>query len=306
VIYSMLKSLGYEPEYVLASDLPCISSVIGEIYWTPKFGFFNSVLVRVKFGKEYIYLNDTNQYAELGSTPHENKLAILAGTGEELRIIPAKKTKGEVFYEITLSDSGQAKITKRTTFYGNEYTANKMKFEEMTPELRNRYYQELVASISQSAKPEGELLTNFSQYPGTEKFTVTVDKYAVRDGKLLYLNLPEALNGIVQTASRKRENPLYAPREIDIDKEFTIFMPPGYNGMSICPSSDIIDFPGQGGSVIDVNSAEKQVNGRSACIISQKIDLKPFIYSKSQYDYLMKINEKISHPRMRSLLVELK
>ncbi len=306
VIYSMLKSLGYEPEFVLASDLPCIGSVTDEISIFPKREFFNSVLVRLKIGREQIYLNDTNQYAELGSTTHENKFAILAGTGEELRIISSKKTKMSVSYDIALSENGRAKIKKTVTYYGNDFTANKMKFEEMTPELRSRYFQELVATVSQSAKPDGDLITNFSRYPGTEEFTVNVDKYAVRDGKLLYMNLPEALNGLVQTVSKKRENPLYAPREIDIDKEFTITMPSNYSGTSIRPSSDIIDFPGQSGSLIDISSFEKTVGNRHECIISQKIALKPFMYSKNQYEYLMKINERISHPRMRSLLMELR
>ncbi|HCE45870.1 MAG TPA: hypothetical protein DET40_20180 [Lentisphaeria bacterium] len=306
VIYSMLGTLGYSPEFVLASDLPCLGQVINEISLFPKPGFFNSVLVRVKLGREYVYLNDTNQYAELGTTRHENKFGILAATGGEMKIIPSKKTMTEVFYRIILSGNGGASIKKTLKFYGNDFTARKMMFAELTPELRSRYFQELVSSISHSAKPEGDLITTFTRYPGVEEFSVTAGKYAVRDGKVLYLNLPEMLGGIMQTASKRRENPLYVQNGLNISKEFTIIMPENYAEASILPSSDIMDFPGLSGSVIDISSSEQDIDGRKAVLVQQKIELKPFVYSRSQYDYLLKINEKISHPRMRSILVELK
>jgi len=303
--YSMLEKLGYAPEFVLASDLPCLGQIINEISMFPKLGFFNTVLVRVKIGREYVYLNDTNQYAELGTTTHEDKFALLAGTGEGMKIIPSKKTMTEAAYQIVLSDTGEAKIKKTMKFHGNDFTARKMMFAELTPELRSRYFQELVSSISQSAKPEGELMTMFTRYPGVEEFSVTVDKYAVRDGKLLYLNIPEMLNGLIQTASKRRENPLYVQNGININKEFSIIMPENYAEASILPAGDIMDFPGQSGSVIDITSHEKSIDGRTALLIRQNIELKPYLYSKSQYDYLLKLNEKISHPRMRSILVEL-
>jgi hypothetical protein len=188
-----------------------------------------------------------------------------------------------------------------------------MKFAEMTPEMRKRYHQGLVSAISQSAKPEGELSTKFDSYPGSEDFSVTVDKYAVKDGNLLYLMLPESLNGILPVASEKRVNPFFYSGIVNVKKEFTIVLPEKYySECSILPPGLCIDIPYvESGKIETASSTAVITDAHSGkdrhFVIRQQIDLKPFIYTNHQYeDFLLKINERITNPGMRSILIETK
>ncbi|MFA6292382.1 MAG: DUF3857 and transglutaminase domain-containing protein, partial [Victivallales bacterium] len=315
VIYAMLDKLDYRPGFVLASDLPACSRISQDLLRRPVAGIFNAVLVRVGLNGGCIYLNDTNQYAEIGTTKHEGKCGLDLDKAADFIISPEKSydTRTETSYFIELSETGKARIRKHLEYFGNEFTSNNMKFAEMTPEMRKRHHQGLVSAISQSARAEGEFLTKFDSYPGSEDFSVTVDKYAVRDGNLTYLMLPEGLNGILNVASEKRVNPFIYSGNLNVKKEFTIVFPEKhYLGCSILPPDIRIDIPYGEGSKIETSSSNSAiVDGLSAkdrtFVIKQEICLKPFIYTNLQYeDFLLKINERISNPRMRSILIETK
>lgn len=314
VLYAMLDKLKYNPAFILASDLPAYHKILKDVIQRPVTGIFNTVLVRIELKGGLIYLNDTNQYAEIGATTHEGKcgLDIEKAAGFGIFAEKTKETRTDVSYHIELSENGQAKIRKRIEYFGNDFTANNMKFAEMTPEMRKRYCQGLVSSISQSAKPEGELVSRFDCYPGSEEFSVNVDKYAVRDGNLLYLTLPESLNGILPVASEKRLYPFFYPGNVNSRKEFIIVFPEkNYSECSILPPETCIDIPFSDGSKIETSSSNAAGQGKPANCrifsIRQQINLKPFMYTNVQYeDFLLKINERISNPRMRSILIETK
>jgi transglutaminase-like putative cysteine protease len=315
VLYAMLDKLNYRPGFILASDLQANPKISQDMINHPATGVFNTVLVRIVLKEGTIYLNDTNQYAEIGSTTHEGKcgLDLDKAAGIIIYAEKSKNTRSEVTYRIELSETGQARIRKHREYFGNEFTANKMKFAEMTPEMRKRYHQGLVSAISQSAKPEGELSTKFDSYPGSEDFSVTVDKYAVQDGNLLYLMLPESLNGILPVASEKRVNPFFYSGTVNVKKEFTIVLPEKYySECSILPPGLCIDIPYvESGKIETASSTSVITDAHSGkdrhFVIKQQIDLKPFIYTNHQYeDFLLKINERITNPSMRSILIETK
>ncbi|MFA6569170.1 MAG: DUF3857 domain-containing protein [Victivallales bacterium] len=310
VLYAMLDKLNYRPGFVLASDLPDCHKISQDVIRRPVMGLFNTVLVRLELKEGAIYLNDTNQYAEIGTTTHEGKCGLDLEKAADFTICAEKSkgTRAEISYFIELSETGQARIRKHMEYFGNQFTSNNMKFAEMTPEMRKRYHQGLVSAISQSAKPEGELATNFDSYPGSEDFSVTVDKYAVRDGNLLYLMLPESLSGILNVASEKRVNPFFYPGNINLRKEFTIVFPEThYSECSILPPGICIDIPCGESGKIETSSSNSAIGKDRTFVMKQQIYLKPFIYTNLQYeDFLLKINGRITNPRMRSILIETK
>ena len=87
-------------------------------------------------------------------------------------------------------DDGTAEITLRRQHHGNAHEHFVQQYKEMTAEELKRHYQELVSSISQNARPIGELAIDY-KYPGTRQFKVRVDHYATRSGDTLYFDLPE-------------------------------------------------------------------------------------------------------------------
>ena len=78
---AMLRAAGFKPEFVLASDLPSIKPIDKIVKSFPLPQQFQYPLVRVVVDGQPYYLNDTDQYAHLGSTPHDDRLALHPATG---------------------------------------------------------------------------------------------------------------------------------------------------------------------------------------------------------------------------------
>ena len=77
LFHAMLTAAGFRPEFVLASGLPPIADFTGVV--KKKFPlplYFQEPLVRIVLDGETIYLNDTDQYARLGTTPHDGRLGL--------------------------------------------------------------------------------------------------------------------------------------------------------------------------------------------------------------------------------------
>ena len=68
LLYGMLSAGGWQPEFVLASGLPPVTGITNLLMSFPMPQNFQSVLVRVKVDGTDYYLNDTDQYARLGTT----------------------------------------------------------------------------------------------------------------------------------------------------------------------------------------------------------------------------------------------
>jgi transglutaminase-like putative cysteine protease len=82
LLAAMLEAAGFEPEFVLASPGPILPELRKPRFRIcPDADLFPSVLVRVAEGDGYIYLNDTNQYSALGTTPHDGCLGLVCATG---------------------------------------------------------------------------------------------------------------------------------------------------------------------------------------------------------------------------------
>src|SRR6267142_2216678 len=192
LLHAMLSAAGFKPEFVLASGLPPIAGITNVATTFPLPQNFQTPLVRVAVNGETYYLNDTDQYAQLGATPNDGKLAIeLASQGfEVVRACPDCKDKTDTSYTLSLSDSGKTRVGITRHYYGVAYNSKNKYFSELPPEEKNRYYQEIVSGVTQGARPIGDLTTKFDAYPGTEQYTVEVDNFTVVDGKYSYFDLP--------------------------------------------------------------------------------------------------------------------
>ena len=187
--YALLKAAGFQPEFVLASSLPPISAITNITCSFPLPQMFQAPLVKVSLDSQNYYLNDTDQYARLGTTPHDGRLAVmLASQGiETIHAARDCEDKMQTVYTLSLNDDGKTQLGISRHYYGTEYNAKRKFFSELPPEERRRYFQEIVSGVSQGAQPLGDLNTRFDSYPGVEQFAVQVDNYAVVDGKYLVL-----------------------------------------------------------------------------------------------------------------------
>ncbi len=187
LLHALLAAAGFQPQFVLASGLPPIAAITNVTSAFPLPQSFQMPLVRVAVDGQDYYLNDTDQYAELGTTSYDGKLAIdLASKSfETIRAAANCQDRRETVYHLLVGADGKTRLGISRRYYGTEYNAKHRFFAELPPEEKRRYFQEIVSAVSQGARPVEDLVTKFDAYPGVEEFTVEIDNYSVVDGKYL-------------------------------------------------------------------------------------------------------------------------
>jgi hypothetical protein len=299
LFHAMLTAAGFKPEFVLASELPPVASIADMAKNFPLPQNFDYPLVRVAVAGQSYYLNDTDQYAEPGTTPHAGKLA-LALADRTLETIKAAKNcdeKSETSYTVNLTKDGQAKIGVTRRYYGSAYNGKNRYFAELPPEERRRYYQEVVSSVAQGARPDGDLITKFDAYPGIEQYSVTVDHYAVVDGKYLYFDLPFTPS-LFPLGADRRALPLmidYARRD-QIDAEITL--PPEYQRLIIAPLARKLQAASGGTARVTVAAADGKFN------LTQELETTPTIIAPADYGKLLQTESVLREKSARAFLLQ--
>jgi transglutaminase-like putative cysteine protease len=309
LLYAMLKAVGFGPEFVLVDYGSPVEPLKRFETQYPTAYTFDSVLVRVHDGSAEVYLNDTNQYAELGTTPANGHLALSLGQSkvETVSVPPQMKDLRQYEYRITLTPEGDARITVTRKNYGDWFAARHKMFDEMPPEERNRFYQEMVAEISQAAVADCNLTTNFDSYPGVESYGVQVQRYAVRDGDYLYFELPRSLGRLFGLRSDTHENPFYQGGDQSLRITTTVELPKGFSSVVLAPGQKEWRLPAGGGTVrVRVTKQDPQGDGPTVLTFTHELDLNPFILEAPGYSDLVEIEKQLTHAEARTVLVSQK
>jgi hypothetical protein len=244
-------------------------------------------------------LNDTDQYAQLGTTAADNKLGIALASQavETLHAATDCRNKIETTYSVSLADNGNARITIAHVYYGEHYNEQNQYFSELPPEERNRYYQKAVSDVAQGARPVGDLTTKFDTYPGREEFTVDIDNYAVVDGKYLYFDSPSKPT-LFPAGADQRVLPLYLSEGVEGTVRTEIKLPPGFHQMVIEPKSELLTVPGGSSANILRTDADGQ------CVITDQFEIVPSIISAKDYPTMQKAEFTLGEKSSRLFLLE--
>jgi transglutaminase superfamily protein len=298
--YAMLSAAGFKPEFVMASGLPPIPEITGVVDEFPLPLYFQEPLVRVVVDGATVYLNDTDQYARLGTTPHDGRLG-LALNSQECEVIRAEKdnrNRTETDYTLTVGDDGRTRIGVVRRFYGSGYNDLNRYFSELPPEERRRYYQELVSGMAQGARPASELSTDFRTYPGVEQYSVDIDNYAVLDGNHLYFDLPFT-PGLFGAGADHRVMPLYIPSRSESMTRTEISLPPAFSKLVISPRSEILMAP-DGAGVVRVTSSHAGGN----CVITHQFETQPAIIPPKDYAATLRLEAALERKSSKVFLLE--
>jgi transglutaminase-like putative cysteine protease len=300
LLHAMLSAAGLKPEFVLASSEPAIEPLRRVAAAIPLPYEFQAVLVRVRDGGESYYCNDTDQYAQLGATPHDGDMGISladqgmgtisAARGDENRLAQT--------FRMSVDDTGRVRMQIRREYFGTEYGEKNKFFSELPPEERRRYFQEAVTSVAQGARPVGDLATDFKGYPGVEQFTVDVDHYAVVDGSHLYFDLPYALNFFPAYTDR-HTLPLLI-RQARMETVHTeIELPAGFRRVVIAPRSEDLAAPDGAGAV----RVSAKASGRKWAV-TQELSARPSVVAPEDYGALLSVESSLENESSRLLLLE--
>ncbi|HEY1662969.1 MAG TPA: DUF3857 domain-containing protein [Verrucomicrobiae bacterium] len=299
LFYAMLSSIGFQPEFVMASGLPPVKGIKNIAGSFPLPDDFQTALVRISVDGDDYYLNDSDQYSQLGTTGFNGKLAIELA-GQKMGIIHAAKNcadKVETDYAVALSPGGKAQIKVSKYFYGQDYNGAHKYFAELPPEERNHYFQEAVSRVAQGAKAVSGLTTRFDTYPGMEEFTVELDNFAVVDGNYFYFNLPFTPS-FFNTAAGQRSLPLFIADANENVLRAEIGLPPGYRQTEILPKSEKFMTPG--GSQVKIT--QKSEDGK--CVITDDFIMAPAVIAPQDYPKLLDIQSALGEKSEKIFLLE--
>jgi transglutaminase-like putative cysteine protease len=299
LFYAMLSAAGMQPEFVMASGLPPIAGIRKVTHSFALPDDFQMPLVKVTVdGKDY-YLNDTDQYARMGTTQADGKLGLLLA-GQNIKTIEAVKdcgNKTETDYAIALSGDGRARIKISRHVYGDDYNGWHRFFAELPPEERQHYFQEAVSGVAQGARPVGDLTTQFDTYPGLEEFTVDVDDYGVSSGKYYYFNLPFT-PPFFAAAGDQRSLPLFISNKRERTIRAEIELPAGFRQTDIAPKGETFTAPGGSRVHIAKNSAEGK------CVITEQFETVPAIIEPADYSKVVNIQSSLGQKSATTFLLE--
>jgi hypothetical protein len=300
LLHAMLSAAGYAPEFVLASGLPPVAGITNVALAFPLPQSFSLPLVRVPVDGVTCYLNDTDQYAELGTTGSDGRMAIaLANQNfDVVRAAPEFRDKTETDYTLAISDTGKTRVGITRRYFGNAFNGKNRYFAELPPEERRRYYQELVSNVSQGAQPIGDLTTKFDRYPGEEKFTVDVDRYAVVDGRYAYLDLPYTPS-LFPLGADSRTLPLYVANSYRQTVTTRLDLPKGFQRVAIAPDSENFNAP-DGAGKVRITSTEQDGHR----LIVHELETAPAIIPVANYPALLKLESALGRKSAKTVLLE--
>jgi transglutaminase-like putative cysteine protease len=300
LLHAMLSAAGFQPEFVLASDLPPIAGITNVALAFPLPRAFDYPLVRVSVDGTAYYLNDTDEYAKLGSTDFDGQLGLVLSTraSEIIHAAPDCENKVLTDYSLAPDNTGRTRISVSRRYYGADYNAKKRYFSELPPEERRRYFQETVSGVAQGAHAVGDLTTRFDSYPGLEQFTADVDNYSVLDGNYFYFDLPFKPS-LFPAGADQRALPLFISHPSDYSVRTEIELPPGFRHVVMAPGSETLDAP-DGSGKAEVTSTDS--GGKWA--ITHEFKTAPAIIPPMDYAALLKVESVLGQKSGKVFLLE--
>ncbi len=314
LLYAMLKAAGFSPEFVLSSPYADCREFFDILKKAPQLSAFDEVLVLVKSSSgSMIYLNDADQYACVGTAARAGKPGLFISrpdaTLADVNVPETQVSSTSIEFKVKILENGDAEITRTDLYSGIPFADFHKRFAEMTPEKRDRYFQELVSSIAQSASPLSAFTTDYASYPGRQSFTVSVPRFAVKDGRFMYFRLPgeDIVKSVLRFRADKRDNPYYRSRDLVMDCSFKVELSPSAVDVKLMPSS--VDWESVSGSAFlrsRISPVRTESDGRKIFDIRTEVRFRASIVSPAEYENLTQIYKTFSKPEMNLILFSIK
>jgi len=309
LLYALLNAAGFNPEYVLVSQSSKVTDLQQAMREYPSPQWFDTVLVRVQGSTGIVYLNDTDEYAKLGTTPSDGLPGIVVSSGRFETIHAAAadlRDYRDSVYHMQLFKNGDAVIKKKMAYYGNTFAEFHKRFSEMPPEKRRRYMQQQVNDLNRGAKLDGTYVIDYDTYPGIEEFSVRVADYATRQDNFLYLQLPGLIRHVADIDRDQRQNPLYRNYFNHETVTIEVQLPDTVDSMEVVPPEKLIfSLPGAGTIGIFTRS-DADIKGQIRSLgVRQEIKLDPVVVLPDDYVQLLEVDSVLSHPQTGMVVLKM-
>ena len=149
----------------------------------------------------------------------------------------------------------------------------------------------------QGARPAGHLVTKFDEYPGIEHFAVTVDHYAVVDGRYFYFDLPFKAS-LFPAGSDTRTLPLFISEDSRNQVRAEINLPSEFSRVIIRPDDKKLRAAGAGTAKVVAREADGKFH------LTEDLAITPAIISPEEYPELQKLESNLREKSGQVLLLE--
>jgi len=301
LLYAMLDAVGFSPRFVLASRRPATPEFEDSLIAYP--ATFGELLVRLgdrSLGLtegRYIYLGDTDQYAVLGASAHDDRWGLALPDALIEPIAASHTDRSWTEYRLEIDASGDTTYTLRHMLYGTSFGAENRRYSLMRPEARDRYFQEMVGKISQSAVATSELETDFAGYPGRIQYSVRIPEYAIREGAFLYVAIPSDLNRVFRLRSDQRSNPMFLANRVAAQSRVTVEIPDGFE---VVLKPEDIRLEGLADARIEYAVRQSESN---TLVVETEMARRPSIVPAVDYPRLLDWQRDLSHMRTRMVVL---
>jgi len=250
LLFALLEGAGFETSFLLAADdAGTFQESEGELRACPRIKNFSSLVVRAVFrtgwwpcrAEETFYLDGENEYtppaatAHTGDTlfdPQADAFGRLASTPRDYR------AHEDNFCRLTVRANGAVDFDVRNRTYGPAVGGLRKRFTELLPEMRSRFFQQLVGALAQNATATSELVTDTEAYPFELAFSAYAENYAVVSGDALTVRIPDFTGRIFGVADEAtRVSPIALGAQDETRETYEFVFPRGYTVPEILPAT---------------------------------------------------------------------
>ena len=298
LLYSLLKNAGIENiAVVLASDMPDLEVFRNKYLELPQ-NSFKAALLRVSLAGGDFYLNDCNEYAELGSCSYENHLGLDLSNGELITINSSVGYAAGTrqYWQINCLAGNAAEITVNEYFYGTTLADVRKFFDRITPEKERQYWEQQLAGFLAGAGLVS-VKKELDKYPGMISYKVKHPDFWQNSGGYVSFRLPTVLSNLFRTAGkrtlpylRSATDSRFLVCEVNLLKDWK-------DCKLIAPAVER-SLPGGESSV----SRKCEITADNTLIFSEKANIAPFYLDSSGYVLLENLQKELSDPAKLTIL----
>jgi hypothetical protein len=293
----------FAPELVLESKYPGAKGAFGVLRQAPSLACFDKVLVKVTDSNgQDIFLNDTDQYAQLGTTPGNKKIAFYPASGKISRIRLADtglETSKETQYALRLAKNGDAKVTIENTYRGMNFAEVNKELSTASLKELEQYTQKEISEFNRSAELLGEHEFDFDSYPGRERLELLVPELAQIEEEYMVLDIPGLIKKLKGAGTDARELPLLRKGGHRQKITMHIDLPDGFQVQSMPSKRTKFVIPGSGPIVMTAHQSAKD-----RIEITQEADLGPVIISPCDYQTYLQVQNELAKPKNNLLVLK--
>lgn len=319
VYFSLLEGAGFECSFVLATgDAHGYKSDPERRRQVPRPTAFGSLVIRARWTEGWIpffretqtfWLAGENEYtppeasANLGNSYYDLEADAFGVVGEGTEDVWRSKTK--YLCRITLQENGAADFDFTNLTWGAGVGGFRKRFEEMLPEKRSRYYQQLVGQIAQNATATSELTTDTKAYPAEQVFSAYVGEYAQIDGDMMTVKIPDFESSLFSLGGPLRKSPIsIAGRNENVDV-YEIVFPEGWAKIERLPDAFTLRNPLRANEIWLKHEVKSRVeNGRLVVTVTRRVAReKSTMLSSDYFAFLKDWNRRAASPACRTVVV---